>query len=302
MADYLFHYTCLKAAKSIVSSQIFWATNIATFDDKNELWGGLNPIDCYLEKIEETDGLNGFSTFIKKQISLYKQRLAMFNFYCISFCAEGDNSFMWSRYGKKECCMVFDRAELLETFMRSSSREKSVVSEDFIPCKYLSSKDVSSYVNAHLNTLQREETVAGRTQKVPFDYSSSFASSCLMTYEDIENPDREPDNLSHMDLKQTFIDLINPALNLKFAGTDKQYEKEKEERIVVVTPSGMDEKGDNKKKYIEIKLDKSLFFNALHGIQIFPDATDKDVLKSELASFNEDLMSKKIISTPINIL
>ena len=101
MADYLFHYTCLKAAKSIVSSQIFWATNIATFDDKNELWGGLNPIDCYLEKIEETDGLNGFSTFIKKQISLYKQRLAMFNFYCISFCAEGDNSFMWSRYGKK---------------------------------------------------------------------------------------------------------------------------------------------------------------------------------------------------------
>ena len=88
---------------------------------------------------------------------------------------------------------------------------------------------------------------------------------------------------------------------MKLAKTPHGYEYEKEERIVLITPSNIPEKSNGNKRYIEIKLNPDNFFEALQGIKIYPETIDKKFLLNKIKSINDKLISQKIISKTIDI-
>ena len=103
-----------------------------------------------------------------------------------------------------------------------------------------------------------------------------------------------------IDIIENFTNLIKPALQLKFAGTDNEYEKEKEIRAVFRTPSNFVEQVNGDKKFIEIKLNSNLFFASLQGIKICPHAVNKNNLLNEINELNTLVISKN--QSPIKIL
>jgi len=311
MADKIFHYTSLDATCAIISSHSFRATNYITFEDNNELFGGLDPIASYLDMIEHVAGLNGLSEFFKKQIAETRFGKSMYNFYCISFCKECDYDFMWTRYAKEGCCLIFDRKKLLTSFLYDNSnpakmreRTTSVVTGDFMPCIYLHEKDITPQIIVHLTKLKMAQIQNGQRSAVPFNFSSPNVYSRQLTWDDIKNPGKAFDSLPCIDITENFLNLIEPALRLKFAGTVHEYEKEKEDRIVLLTPSTATEKQNGKKTYIEINLNTGLFFNALSSVKINPNAPDviKQSAVNRLVSLSETLISRGIIKYPVNIM
>ena len=309
MSSYLFHYTSVNAANSIVMAQSLRATNITTFDDENELFGGLDPISCYLEGVRKKSGLNGLTAFFASQISRLVDCQSMFNFYCISFCKEANYDFMWKNYAKDGCCLIFDKDKLLKAFLmdvedscKNRDREKSVVSGDFLPCVYLKEKDISPQITNYLQSLKQIENIKGNARSVPYNYSFPNTIVKPFTWEDVRNPQKIFDEQPCIDIPENFLNLILPALQLKFAGTTHEFEREKEERIVFVTPSNCEEEEIGKKKFINIGLNRSLFFDAMSGIKINPSATDRNRFLTGFNSLNEQLISQGCIDKPINIM
>ena len=87
MSKQLFHYTSISAVKSIITSQVFRATNITTFEDKNELYGGMRPISCFLDKLEYKVSVNNYKN---KPIYLFVCIFAYF--FCLN---SSSSSFYW---------------------------------------------------------------------------------------------------------------------------------------------------------------------------------------------------------------
>ena len=306
MTEKLFHYTSMTAARSIVSSHSFWATNYTTFKDTNELFGGLNPIISYFNQQKR---LNGLSSLLNQLLSDILKNQSMYNFYCISFCTEADSVFMKEHYAKNGCCLVFDKMKLLKSFLgKKSSIPKvneyliSVVSDKFIPCNYLIPSDIEKQINCHLERLKLTQTINEKKQTIPFDYSTKNVIIRQLLWDDVNDTEKAFDDLPSIGITENLINLINPALHLKFAETPHKYECEKEERIVLVTSSNIPEKMNGNKRYIEIKLNPDIFFDALLGIKIYPETVDKTQLLDELKSLNDELVSRKIISKAIDIL
>lgn len=301
----LFHYTSIEAARSIILSQSFWATNYTTFEDTNELYAGLNPIISCLNK---KGHLNGFSLFLEKQLSDISKDPSMYNFYCVSFCTEDDSDFMKEHYAKDGCSLIFDKEKLLKSFLFKKTNISEgdalipVVSDNYISCLYLIQSDIEKQVICHLAGLKLKQTVNGREQMIPFDCTSKNVIIRQLSWDDITNPDKAFNDLPCIDITENLINLIKPALHIKLAKTSHGYEYEKEERIVLVTPSNISEKTNGNKRYIEIKLNPDNFFEALQGIKIYPGTVDKKVLLNEIKSLNDELISQKIISKTIDIL
>lgn len=308
---YLYHYTSVDATVAIISSQSFRATNFTTFEDNNELFGGLDPIAQYLHEIERAIGLNGLSKFSVKQIAASHSGLSMYKFFCISFCREDNYDFMWNRYAKEGCCLIFDREKLLNSFLHDNSNPLkrrditiSIVSGDFMPCIYLHKKDIMPQINIHLDNLKMTQTQCGQKNAVPFDFSSPNVYCRQLTWDDIKNPEKAFDALPCIDITENFLNLIKPALLLKFAGTDQEYEKEKEDRMVLLTPSSITEKQNGKKSYIEVNLNTRSFFEALSGVKINPNAPAviKQSVEDRMKTLSEALILRGIVKSPINIV
>ena len=105
-----------------------------------------------------------------------------------------------------------------------------------------------------------------------------------------------------IDIMTNFVNFIKSALILKFSGTQCEYEKEKEVRVVFYAPPDITEQTSGNKKYIEIRQDRDLFFKSIVGVKICPNAKNKDALLKELTELNNQLMVDNIVKTPIDII
>ncbi len=309
MSQTIYHYTSLIATKSIISSHSFRATNIQTFDDENELRGGLKPICLRLKEIGKGNGLNGLTSFYNSHIESILSDSSSERFHCISFCQKKNYDFMWNHYADGGCCLHFDKEKLLEAFLNifvtidGVERKFEPAFHEFIPCVYRKETDINSCASAYLSNLGMNQEINGLTSSVPFEFSKPNVIVKPFTWDDLNATESNyPQDIPVINIDDNLLNLLRLAISLKYAGTNGEYEKEKEERLVFRTFPQIGEKINKGRRYIELVLSPTLFFAALIKIQISPDPERHEEIKSELNELNRDLCSRKLIKSPIPII
>ena len=220
----------------------------------------------------------------------------------MSFCEEDNCTFMWDHYAKNECCLVFDKAELGKSFSKVSTISEpniTIIDDIFLQCIYLPETDAPKAIEEHFNGLMQQFELNGNILNRPYNYSSPNVFKERATYDNINC---NPENIMAIDIMTNFVNFIKSALILKFSGTQCEYEKEKEVRVVFYAPPDITEQTSGNKKYIEIRQDRDLFFKSIVGVKICPNAKNKDALLKELTELNNQLMVDNIVKTPIDII
>ena len=280
---YIFHYTSIDSAISIISHCSFRATNMRDLDDKQELFGGLKPLCSSMEDLQKQCRLNGLATFSWK-LGNSILRMEPNYFFAISFCKKENHTFMWKNYASVDgCCIVFDKEKLLRAFnnvcypRNSKCYSLYPVKKDFIPCKYFYEDDMLEKAAEYLNNnIEIEETLNGYQSKRNFNLSQPYIyGKPLTSLADLNN---------HSDIEsQPTIDpfdaatrILAFALCIKQKGTEYHYEQEEEERIVFHPTFLYPFKGKSNsgKKYIEVKITPSLFLQSIKQIRLSPSCTD----------------------------